>query len=256
MGALSGNRLRPNADCSCYRSRLVDPLSARLPDRTPPRRGKRVGPSRTSRLAQSRAIREFVAVRPAGSDEGASPPPSSPNPPPSPRPLQPTTVRPRPPARRRFVRQPSAQRVRVAPNRRRQPCSAAKRLADRAPIEPPPLSQPARSHVATTSCDSSTGPTWRRRCRGWPGRSGATTRRDSPSTMSGRPNPGSKARRSPLPARPVRRPPCDRGSRLPGRPASPHADLPYLQGSSDGPPAIVAHDAPPTRLEPGLRASA
>ncbi len=151
MGALSGNRLRPNADCSCYRSRLVDPLSARLPDRTPPRRGKRVEPSSAQRLARSGAIREFVAVRPAGSDEGASPPPSPPNPRPSPRPLRPTTVRPRPPARRRFVRQPSAQRVCVAPNRRRQPCSAAKRLADRAPIEPPPMSQPARSHVACMS---------------------------------------------------------------------------------------------------------
>ncbi len=72
MGALSGNRLRAELDCCRYRSRQVDALNARLPDRTPPRRGKRVEPSCTDHLAQSAAIRLFVAVRPAGSDEGAS----------------------------------------------------------------------------------------------------------------------------------------------------------------------------------------
>ncbi len=52
--------------------------------------------------------------------------------PPSPRPLrpssrsfQPTTVRPSPPARRWFVRQPRVRRVSVLPDRRLQPCSAA-----------------------------------------------------------------------------------------------------------------------------------
>ncbi len=52
MGALSGNRLRPNAECSCYRSRLVDPLNARLPDKTPPRRGKWGEPSCPEHLAR------------------------------------------------------------------------------------------------------------------------------------------------------------------------------------------------------------
>ncbi len=221
MGALSGNRLRPNADCSCYRSSLVDPLSARLPDRTPPRRGKRVEPSRTPRLAQSRAIRLFVTVRPAGSDEGASPPPSPPNPRPSPRPLRPTTVRPRPPARRRFVRQPSAQRVCVAPNRRPQPCSAAKRLADRAPIEPPPISQPARSHVGSGS--------WvRPPVR--PCRTGAE---------------GGRGEREPRLAG-TRQAPCsDDRTPVEGTPT-----LPYLQGPSGGRPAIVAPGSPAARLDP------
>ncbi len=125
MGALSGNRLRPNAVCSCYRSRLVDPLNARLPDRMPPRRGRPVEPSSTGRLAQSAAIRLFVAVRPAGSDEGASAHRARRTPNTA---LGPFSVRrsdPAPSARRRFVRQPSVRRVSVLPNRHHQPCSAA-----------------------------------------------------------------------------------------------------------------------------------
>ncbi len=226
MGALSGNRLRPNADCSCYRSSLVDPLSARLPDRTPPRRGKRVEPSSAQRLAQSGAIREFVAVRPAGSDEGASSPPSLPNPRPSPRPLrrttvppsprplppssrslQPKTVRPRPPARRRFVRQPSVRRVSVVPDRRHQPCSAANgwrsiRLSSRR--------QYLNRHGVTSLprlCDPSTGPTWQKRGRGWAG--------SREPRLAG-------TRQAPCPD--------DR------TPARGHADLPYLHDSSGGPP--------------------
>ena len=45
-------------------------------------------------------------------------------------------------------------------------------------------------------------------------------RRDSPSTLIRRPNPGSKARHSPLPALLVRRPPCECGSMLPCHPVS------------------------------------
>ena len=52
------------------------------------------------------------------------------------------------------------------------------------------------------------------------GEPGATTRRDSPSTMSGRPNPGKRARGSWLAAKRALRPPCDRGSRLPAHPAT------------------------------------
>ncbi len=140
----------------------------------------------------------------------------------------------------------SAQRVCVAPNRYRQPCSAAKRLADRAPIEPPPMSQPARCHVGRF-VGSSTGPTLLQRGRGWPGRPGATTRRDSPSTIIGLPNPGRRHADPPLPARLVRRPPCDRGSRLPGRPASKTPRSLTWMARPAAPPAIVAHDSPAAR---------
>ena len=171
MGALSGNRLRPNADCSCYRSRLVDPLSARLPDRTPPRRGKHVEPSRTTRLAQSGAIREFVAVRPAGSDEGASPPPSSPNPRPSPRPLR---LRRSGPAPRlegglsvnralsvsALLQTGAVNRVRPQNGWRTERLSSRRRCLNRHGVTPPPR-----------RCDPSTGPTLQNRGRGWPERS-------------------------------------------------------------------------------------
>ena len=83
MGVLSGN-LRGRTRFARYRHRLVDTLNARLPDRAPPRRGKRVEPSCPEHLAQSGAIRRFVAVRTRRVGRRSVTPPSSPNPQPGP----------------------------------------------------------------------------------------------------------------------------------------------------------------------------
>ncbi len=175
------------------------------------------------RLAESGAIRRFVAVRPAGSDEGASndrrsrsfPPYFSLS-------LGLRRSSPAPRLEGGLSVNRAFKRVSALPNRHHHPCSAANgwrtiRLSSRRQsLNRHEVKTPARR------CDPSTGATLRRRCRGW---SGSREPR-----LAG-----------------LRHAPCS-DDRTPARG---HADLPYLQGSSGGPPAIVAPSSPPTRLAPG-----
>jgi len=206
-----------------------DTPNARLPDRTPPRRGNRLEPSRPEHLARSEAICSFVAVRPAGSDEGASPHPARQTT--SPQPLRPTTVPqlsivsahtgPTPPPRlegglsvnRALGVSPLSQIG--APNRVR-PRMVDGQTAYRADAKLSTGTESRPQHVSATRPPVRPGRNGAEGGRG----AGSHDSQGSPSTMSGRPNPGSWARRSSLPAIPVRRPPCDRGSRLPNRPAT------------------------------------
>jgi len=73
---------RGRTRCARYRRRFGRHAQRSVAGSYAPRRGNRVEPPCPEHLARSGAIRSFVAVRPTGSDEGASPHPTrqTPNP--------------------------------------------------------------------------------------------------------------------------------------------------------------------------------